>query len=543
MATWKSPYKSVPVSKISLDQKLMTAMIHHMDVHPNKPALICGEDPNSRITYKEIYVYSLAAGTFLSQRGFRKHVMCLVLPNSFEYVVGYLAANMCGGAISGASAMFTDYELERQFLDSGCTVVLTDDANLAKVRRAVEKCPLIKTIICTRKDKKERLPSNVFDYDEVIRTSPSTIPQTDRSVEDVAILPYSSGTTGSPKGVMLSHRNFGTMIDVVNTHFEEILLKKLPEFNWYKEHVMLMLPFYHIYGFGNLNQCLLNGSTGVVFSKFDPNHFLRAIQSYKVKILMLVPPIVLFLAKHPLTTQYDLSSIQIVITGAAPCGKELCEEFYSKYKNVKYMAQAYGMTECGMASHLPILDDKQNYVTVGYAASNFEQKIIDPATGKTLNQGERGEICVRGPTVMKGYLNRKAATEETIDKEGWLHTGDIGYVDQKGQTFIVDRLKELIKVKGLQVPPAELEDLLLSHPSIKDAAVIGIPDGRTGEKPKAFVVRSDPRLTEREVQKFVESKVSSYKYLTGGVEFIEEIPKSAAGKILRRFLRDRKSKI
>ncbi|KJH40150.1 hypothetical protein DICVIV_13920 [Dictyocaulus viviparus] len=196
------------------------------------------------------------------------------------------------------------------------------------------------------------------------------------------------------------------------------------------------------------------------------------------------------------------------------------------------------MTECTMGSHLPDLKNTVPFGSVGKVASNLRMKIVDPSSGKEVPTGMTGEICIKGPTVMLGYLGKPDATKATIIN-GWLHTGDIGYIDEYRNLFIVDRLKELIKVKGLQVAPAELEDLLISHPLILDAAVIGIPDKNSGELPKAFVVRSSEALTEEDVKNWVKEKVSSYKQLRGGVEFINEIPKSPAGKILRRVLRDR----
>uniref|UniRef100_A0A183FRQ7 AMP-binding_C domain-containing protein n=1 Tax=Heligmosomoides polygyrus TaxID=6339 RepID=A0A183FRQ7_HELPZ len=232
--------------------------------------------------------------------------------------------------------------------------------------------------------------------------------------------------------------------------------------------------------------------------------------------LALVPPIMVFLSKHSVCDQYDLSSVQLLICGAAPAGKDLCEEISRKYPNIRYIQQ----------------------VKVFYHFMKPHVVIVDPSTGKEMPPGMTGEICIRGPTVMLGYLGKPDATRTTIIN-GWLHTGDIGYVDEYRNLFIVDRLKELIKVKGLQVAPAELEDLLLTHPLIRDAAVIGVPDKKAGELPKAFVVRANDSLTEDEVKLWIQDKVSSYKRLTGGVEFINEIPKSAAGKILRRELRDR----
>lgn len=238
-----------------------------------------------------------------------------------------------------------------------------------------------------------------------------------------------------------------------------------------------------------------------------------------------------FLAKHPICDKFDLSSVQMIMAGAAPAGKDLIEELKRKYTNLKYIQQGYGMTECSMASHLPDLRNDQPYGSVGKLASNLVMKvrisessfsmfkrkqkysiytkviqIVEPGTDREQPVNQRGEICVRGPTIMLGYLGRPEATASTVI-DGWLHTGDIGYLNEDGNLFIVDRLKELIKVKGLQVPPAELEDLLLSHPKIRDCAVIGIPDAKAGELPKAFVVRADNTLTEQEVKDFVKRKL------------------------------------
>ncbi|EPB77084.1 AMP-binding enzyme [Ancylostoma ceylanicum] len=539
----KSPSAEVPVCDTPLHEKVLAAVLRNIDRNPDRIAFISAEDPSASITFKEVYGQAHSVANFLSKRGHgHLDVCCQVMQNCIEYAVFYLGALLCGGAISGVSAMFTTYELERQFVDSHCKVVITDEAHLNKVLLATKRCPEVKTIICIRSPgSTHALPPAVVSWDDVIKTPVSALPKYNYSPDDMALLPYSSGTTGSPKGVVLTHRNFTTMLDIVNSHFDNHIVSKLGDSDWdyHNENLLLMLPFYHIYGFGLMNQTLITGTTGIVFAKFDPTVFLNAIQTYKPKMLMLVPPILLLLTKHPMTSNYDLSSLQFVLTGAAPAGKDLCDEFLNKYKHVRYLAQAYGMTECGMASHLPPLDSRSNFLTVGTLISTFEQKIISTSTGNEVPIGERGEICVRSPTIMKGYLNRPEATAEMIDSEGWLHTGDIGFVDEKGQTFIVDRLKELIKVKGLQVAPAELEDILLSHKEIHDAAVIGVPDEKTGEKPRAYVVSASKNLTEADVKRFVEEKVSTYKFLTGGVVFVKEIPKSPSGKILRRFLRDR----
>ncbi|VDM48741.1 unnamed protein product [Toxocara canis] len=380
---------------------------------------------------------------------------------------------------------------------------------------------------------------------------------------DIVILPYSSGTTGPPKGVMLTHRNFGTMLAVLNrnveepscsfntelsicrqgleifSHMDNILMPKLDSnWCWSNETILLFLPFYHIYGFGLLCMVLLRGTTAIVFDHFDGDLFCRNIQEHKVRIIMLVPPTLVFLAKSPIVSKYDLSSVIFALSGAAPAGKDLCDDVLLRHRNIKYILQGYGMTEMGMVSHLPDLNDGQKFGNCGRLAATYEQKIVDVKTGKECPQGTSGEIWVRGPTIMLGYLNKPQSTAEAIDDEGWLHSGDIGYLDEKGYLFVVDRLKELIKVRGFQVPPAELEDILISHPQIRDAAVIGIPDKTAGELPRAYIVRASNVLTEKEVFEFVKAKVSHYKQLKGGVRFVNEIPKSASGKILRRLLRD-----
>jgi 4-coumarate--CoA ligase len=249
-----------------------------------------------------------------------------------------------------------------------------------------------------------------------------------------------------------------------------------------------------------------------------------------------VPPIVLALAKHPLVDQYDLSSLKRVFSGAAPLGAEVAGE--ASRRIGCEVVQGYGMTELSPVSHAtPEGGFKAG--SIGVTVSNTEARVVDPDGGEDLGLDTDGEIWIRGPQVMKGYLNNPEATAETIDADGWLHTGDIGHVDADGHFFIVDRLKELIKYKGFQIAPAELEALLLTHPAIADAAVIPIPDEEAGEVPKAFVVlKPEQQVTAEEVQGFVVGHVAHYKEIRV-VEFVDEIPKSASGKILRRLLKDR----
>jgi 4-coumarate--CoA ligase len=545
MVIFKSPYKPVQIANEPFGDFILSHLWKHAVEHPEKKAIISAEDETFSVTYSDLYIQSLSVASFLHQRHFgHGDIACVVLPNCYQWIPIFLGCSLQGGAASGASIVFTDYELERQFIDSKSKIVFCSESSLDRVLKAARNCPLINTVVIVEANPKhpaKDYPFGIHKFSDVIKTPPMRgVPGKDIDVNrDIILLPYSSGTTGSPKGVMISHKNFGTMINIVNAHLQDYVDEVFKgSYIFHQETDVTLLPFYHIYGIGALMNTLCSGKTAVILSHFDPDVFFRSLEKYKVKMLMLVPPILVALAKHPLAQKYNLSSIEVCISGAAPAGKDLIEEVQRKHPNIKRIVQGYGMTECSMASHLP--DYKQFRIgSCGKIAALGEMKILDVESRKELGINETGEVLLRSPTVMLGYLGRPQATAETIDDDGWLHTGDIGYINDEGDLFIVERLKELIKVKGLQVPPAELEDLLLSHPQIRDAAVIGIPDAAAGEVPKAYVVRATEDLTEQQVMEYVKERVAHYKQLKGGVEFINEIPKSAAGKILRRFLRDK----
>jgi 4-coumarate--CoA ligase len=345
--------------------------------------------------------------------------------------------------------------------------------------------------------------------------------------EDVVVLPYSSGTTGLPKGVMLTHFNLVSNIAQTRAIFEP------------REHEVMLcfLPFFHIYGMQVLmNTGLSMGATILTMPRFDLQQALELVQRYKVTRFWAVPPVVLALAKHPIVEQYDLSSLVQVFSGAAPLGADLAAEAAARVKCD--VVQGYGMTELSPVSHATP-EGRFKPGSSGITLPNTEVRVVDPATGEDRGTGEEGELWVRGPQVMKGYLNNEEATRNTIDADGWLHTGDVAVIAEDHHVAIVDRVKELIKYKGFQVPPAELEALIVSHPKVLDVAVIGIPDVEAGELPKAFVVAAPgTELTAEELQEYVAEHVSSYKRIRL-VEFVDEIPKSPSGKILRRLLRDR----
>ncbi|KAF8361210.1 hypothetical protein PRIPAC_88133, partial [Pristionchus pacificus] len=523
-----SPFTRIPIVREGLHETLLNAIDRHSKRNEGTIALVNITHEDATLTFKQIHDQSLSVAGYLQSIGFSiGDVAAACLPNSNEWPIYCIGVWASGGIVTLASAASTSHELERQLINSCATVVFTDDIHLKKTLIAVKNCEKVKTVIALRTTEERDIPEGIVDWSTVIVSPPiENIVKVD--ADSTAILPYSSGTTGTPKGVMMSHRGFNTMMRQLIDHWErEIypMLSNPDNFDWANERFMLNLPFYHAFGFGNLIWSLIVGSIGIVMEKFSRRPYLEAIEKYRPRMILMVPPILVFLTKQPIVSKFDLSSIEFIATAAAPAGKDLCEEFQANHPYVNFLTQAYGMTELGVLSHVPLLEKRETYAACGVIASYFEQKIICPSTGKTLGIGEKGELCVRSPTVMTGYLGRPDATREAIDEDGWMHTGDIAYVDSFGSTYIVDRLKELIKVKGYQVPPAELEDLLLSHSGVADVAIIGIPDERDGELVRAYIVKKSDNLTEEEVIDFVAEKVSSYKHITGGVIFIDEIPK------------------
>lgn len=481
----------------------------------DKPALI--DAPTGRtITYTQLTqgINAVAAG--LHARGFGKgDVFGIYLPNLPEYAIVYHAVARVGGASTTVNPLYTAEELAFQLNDAGAKFLLTIPQFIESALEAARQSPVKEVFVLGEAEGATPLQELMIPGGE--------IPEVAIEPDDVIALPYSSGTTGLPKGVVLTHRN------LVGNMFQSDAVLPLDE----GDTVIAVLPFFHCYGQQVIMNCgLARGGTIVSLPKFDFEQFLKAIQDHKVTRAYLVPPIMLALAKHPLVDQFDLSSLNMITSGAAPLGQEL-QEAVGKRLDCKVI-QGYGMTETGPVTHVALHWEEPKFGSVGPLIPNTDGKVVDVETGNELGPNEEGEICVRGPQIMKGYLNNSEATAKTIDPDGFLHTGDIGYVDDDGWFYIVDRLKELIKYKGMQVAPAELEALLLSHPQISDAAVIGVPDEAAGELPKAFVVTGGD-VSEEDIKSFVASKVAPYKKIRF-VEFVDEIPKSASGKILRRIL-------
>lgn len=511
---FRGPYPDVAIPEVSLTDFIFASI----DQFKDKTALIDG--PTGRaMTYAEFADSVRRVASSLARKGFQKgEVFAIFSPNCLEYAVAFHAVAMIGGIVSPINPLYMAEEAAFQLRDAGAKFLVTSPFCFEKATAAAAQAANIEEL---------------FVFGEIEGATPfASLHEGDGEVprveidpgNDLVVLPYSSGTTGLPKGVMLTHRNL-----VANMCQMDGL-----DYFHHEDRLLCVLPLFHIYGLVVvLNMGLHLGSTTIIMPRFDLEQFLEAIQKYRVTLSHIVPPIVLKLARDPMVDNYDLSSLKMIFSGAAPLGAELSRECVERIGCG--IRQGYGMTETSPVTHSSSADPaKMRMGSVGTAAPNTEVKLLDPATGNEVGVREEGEICVRGPQVMKGYLNNPEATARTIDRDNWLHTGDIGYADEEGHFFIVDRVKELIKYKGFQVAPAELEAVLLTHPAVADAAVIPAQDDEAGEVPKAFVVTKQ-ETSVAEIMEFVAARVAPHKKIRE-VEFIPQIPKSLSGKILRRVL-------
>jgi len=495
-------------------------VLEHAGERADKPALIDGASGRT-LTYGELAdaVRALAAG--LAARGFGKgDVLAVYMPNLPEYAIAFHGAASAGGRCTTVNPLYTANELTHQLEDSGAKFLVTVPPFLEAAREAAGRAGTEEVFVVGETEGATAFAELLGDPDDApdVEIDPG---------EDLAVLPYSSGTTGLPKGVMLTHRNLVANLTQVQEAFPID-----PE-----DTLIGVLPFFHIYGMTVImNQGLRAGATIVTMPRFDLDQFLELLEKHAVSLAYVVPPIALALGKHPAVDGRDLSSLRIIMSGAAPLGAELAERVAERV-DCKVI-QGYGLTETSPVTHLIRPDGENRPGSIGRELPGTECRIVDPESGEDVAEGERGELWIRGPQVMAGYLNNPEATAHTVDDDGWLHTGDVAIRDGDGFYSIVDRLKELIKYKGYQVAPAELEALLITHPDVGDVAVIGVADEEAGELPKAYVVAAGDDIDADALMEWVGEQVAPQKRIRL-VEVTDEIPKSPSGKILRRVLVER----
>lgn len=494
----------------------------HPDHAQTKVALI-DLATNHQVNYSQLHrsIRALASGLY-NGLGVRKgDVVFLLSQNSILYPTICLAIFSIGAILSPANPVNTKSEISKQIQDSGAKLVISAPEELHKLLEIG-----VPTLVTTRESNGDSL-----SVEELIEYSdPLELPQVGITQSDTAAILYSSGTTGTSKGVILTHSNFIAVMTLLKWSVFATSSQN--------DTFLCFIPIFHIYGLAFFGLGLFcAGITTVLMRRFDFQAMLDAVQAYKINNIPAVPPVILGLVKNGSKVKCDLSSLRRVGSGAAPLSKELSDEFRRRFPWVE-LRQGYGLTESCAAATFFISDEqaKKHPASCGRLVPTFSAKIVDTETGSALPPGRKGELWLKSPTIMKGYLGNEAATAATIDPDGWLKTGDMGYLDEDGFLHLVDRIKELIKHNGYQVAPAELEAILLGHPQVLDAAVIPVEDEEAGQIPMAYVVRAaGSELTEEQVIQFVANQVAPYKKIRR-VGFISAIPKSAAGKILRKEL-------
>jgi acyl-CoA synthetase (AMP-forming)/AMP-acid ligase II len=513
---FRGPYSEITIPDVSLP----AFILQPAERFAGKPALIDG--PTGRVmTFDQLAagVRRLAAG--LAARGFRKgDVFATAVPNIPEFAVAFYGVAALGGATTMMNPLYTVEEMARQLTDARARFVLTVPDRLETVREAASRAGAEEIMVTAE-------AGGTMSFDSLLhQDGPLPAVKIDPT-EDVVTLPYSSGTTGCPKGVMLTHRNV----------IADALFVRVAEGVSADDTSVAVFPFFHVGGLSGLNVSLHAGATLVLMPRYDLATLLRLLQDYRATRVTLPPPVVLDLSRHPLVADYDLSTLRHIQWGAAPLGDAVARACQTRLGCG--VRQGYALSEASSRAHTVPAGAGDRPGSAGPPLPGVECRIVDVLTGAALGPGETGEICIRGPIVMKGYLNRPEATAEAIDADGWLHTGDLGYADADGWLYVVDRLKELIKYNAYQVAPAELEAVLMSHPAVADAAVVPSPDERAGQVPKAVVVLTEgATVAPEDLMAFVAARVAPYKKVRL-VEFVDQIPKSAAGKILRRVLVER----
>ena len=492
---------------------------------PDKVAIIDGD---RTFTFAQLQTYSDQLAAALVGIGVSPgDRVGLLAPNCAEFEIAFFGIVKAGAIVSTINSGYREREIAHQLNNSGAELLIVHKATLDMAEAAKSDIPALKRMIIIEEDS-----DDAESFWGLLQSAPAVPPEIEVDpLKDLVALPYSSGTTGLPKGVMLTHQNLTSNVEqLINRPGEASACTE-------DDVVLIHLPLFHIYGMNALmNPCIALGATQVMMGRFDMESFLTLLSEHKVTALYSVPPVGLGLSQYPGVANYDLSSIRYGLFGAAPLSADLQNRIQSALGVPIF--QGYGLTETSPLANLDFAEpERQRPGSIGPAASDTEEKVVDiedPA--KEVPFGESGELMIRGPQVMQGYYNDPAATAETLTSDGWLHTGDIVRMDEDGYVWVLDRKKELIKYKGFQVPPAELEGLLLEHPSVADAAVIGKADEESGEIPKAFVVRKEGEEPSAEdIMEFVAARVSTFKHVRE-VEFVDAIPKNPSGKILRRIL-------
>jgi long-chain acyl-CoA synthetase len=502
-------------------------LTHTAERHPEQVALVFAD---GRLTYREFNALVNMLANALLALGLRQgQTVCLFLPNRLEFVISWFAITRIGAVASPLNPAYKEREIAYQLANSEAVALIVQQSLLPLVSAVRDQTPELRHVLVVDAGR-EQPEQGFYSFERLLTSQPSTPPTgTAPGWEDLALLPYSSGTTGQPKGVMLSHKNL-----VVNA-YQSIATAQITS----ADRMLCSLPLYHIYGIMLMGCAVLAGARLVLMERFEPGTWLQLIHDHSITLVYSVPQMLATIADRPDLARYNLGSVRFNQCGAAPVPPALARRFEER-TGIPVMT-SYGLTEAAPGTHSnPVYDPRLIKVeTIGLPIHDTQQKIVDIETGQIeLGPGEEGELIVKGPQVMLGYWKAPQATAEAL-RNGWLHTGDIGWRDPQGYVTITDRKKEMIKYKGFSIAPAQIEALLLEHPAVADVAVIGRPDPSAGEIPKAFVVlRPDcEQPSPADLLAWANGKLATYKNVRELV-YIDAIPRNPSGKILRRVLKE-----
>lgn len=546
---WQALYPEEIPTSIAYDEKPLHGFLEESaEANPEKKALhFMGKE----MTYQELYTQAKKMAHYLQDLGVKKgDRVAIMLPNCPQAVISYYAILLSGGIVVQTNPLYKERELEYQMKDSGATVLICLDILVPRVTNVRDNTDLEHVIVTGIKDYLP-FPKNLIypfiqkkQYNMVVKveqseethvwqqmlenTSPDFQKIEVNPMEDLALLQYTGGTTGFPKGVMLTHYNL-----VANVQMSKAWMYKM---NDGEQTVLGVLPFFHVYGMTTvMNIAIMQGSKMVLMPNFDPGKTLQAIDKHKPTLFPGAPTMYIALLNHPDLKKYDLSSIEACMSGSAPLPKEVQEQFESITGGK--LVEGYGLTETSPVTHANFIWGDRVNGSVGVPWPDTDCKIVDMEIGEEADTGEVGEIAVKGPQVMRGYWNNQEETEQVL-KDGWFHTGDIGYVDEKGYFYIVDRKKDMIIASGFNIYPREVEEVIYEHESVQEAVVAGVPDPYRGETVKAYVVlKEGHQVTEEELNEFCREHLAVFK-VPKLYEFRSELPKTTIGKILRRQLID-----
>ncbi|HET6465975.1 MAG TPA: long-chain fatty acid--CoA ligase, partial [Nitrospiria bacterium] len=500
------------------------------------------------ITYEQLDLLSNQLANALIELGVQKgDRVSIMLPNIPQCVIGYFGALKAGAVVVQTNPLYVERELEHQLNDSGAETILALDLFYEKISRIQHRVALKRIILTGAGDylppllrlfyplkaMKEgqwvRVPQRppIYDFRKIIKRSEAVQPIVPVKPDDTALLQYTGGTTGVPKGVMLSHNNL-----VANTvqcrHW-------MPTLRDGEEVFLGVVPFFHVYGLSTcMNLGILTGSCIVLLPRFKTEDVLNTVVRHRVTIFMGVQAMYVAINNYSRIDQFDLSSIRICISGAGPLHVEVQDRF-EELTGGK-LVEGYGLSEASPVTHCTPINGRRKKGSIGLPFPDTDVKIMDQETGqRELSVGERGELVIRGPQVMQGYWNKEDETKGVL-RDGWLYTGDMAQMDEDGYFYIVDRKKDMIKTRGENVYPREVEEVLFRHPKVKEAVVVGIPDTFSVEAIKAYVVlKEHEHATEAEILDYCRKELAKFK-VPNRIEFRKELPKTMVGKVLRRVL-------